>query len=129
GEVVKQFIENSNIDAERDATGFYYSPITLNPEGNEVQTKDIVYFKYKINLLNGSLLEDKSKTTDPVTKVMHNNVSTLRGYNRSFYPAGVDLGLGYMKEGEKYLFVVPSYLAYYSASVTGVLPPYSNMAV
>ena len=127
--LVKQYIEENGIDAERDATGFYYSPIKLNPSGQLIQQKDIFYFKYKMSLLNGNVLEDKSQPSDSIQKAMHNNVAQLYGFSRSFSPQGLDLGLAYMREGEKYLFVIPSYMAYYSASVDGFLPAYSNLAV
>src|SRR5690606_37239916 len=55
--------------------------------------------------------------------------STLRGYSRAFYPAGLDIGLGYMREGEKFLFIIPSYLAYYSNSEPGILPQFANIVV
>lgn len=125
-ELVQQYIENNNIEAERDATGFYYAPITSNSSGKTIATKDIVVLKYKISLLSGTLIEDK---TDTVYKVMHNVIPGIfsQTFNRSLNPYGVDLGLAYMKEGEKFMFIVPSYLAYYNYTNNGKLSAYSNL--
>ena len=125
-ELVQQYISNNNIEAERDAIGFYYAPITENPSGKMIATKDIVALKYKISLLNGTLIEDK---TDTVYKVMHNVATGIYSeiYNRSFNPEGIDIGLAYMKEGEKFTFILPSYRAYYNYTNNGKLSAYSNL--
>jgi len=48
-------------------------------------------------------------------------------YSNAINPVGIDLGLGYMKEGEKYQFIVPSYLAYYNLTIKDTLPVYSQL--
>ena len=127
-ELVMQYIENNNIEAERDATGFYYSPIISNPDGAQIKDKDIILFNYKISHLNGSLIEDK---TDTVFKAMHNVAPGLytQVFGRSLNPNGLDVGLAYMRSGEKFRFIIPSYLAYYNYTNNGKLGAYSNLLV
>lgn len=126
-DAVKQYIENNAIVAERDASGFYYAPITTNPSGNPVFVKDtskIISLKYKISRLDGTLLEE----TAVAHKAMHNVFAGVRSmYNRALNPIGIDLGLSYMREGEKFLFILPSYLGYYNYSKKDTLPAYANL--
>lgn len=128
-ELVQKYIQDNQIKAERDAVGFYYAPLVENPEGKAVESKDIVEFRYKISLLNGEKVEDKSSESDTLRKAMHNYVAGYGNYNRALFPASLDWGLGYMKKGEKFLFVIPSYLAWGDAYLPGKFPANANFAI
>lgn len=123
-ELVKNYITNHQLDLNRDANGFYYGPLKTNPSGKALTAKDIVSLKYKISRLDGKVLEE----TQTARLAMHYSkpgVGTM--YSNAINPVGIDLGLGFMKEGEKYQFIVPSYLAYYNLTVKDTLPAYSNL--
>src|SRR5690606_12512010 len=125
--LVQRYITNNQIKAERDASGFYYSPIVENPDGQVVEGGDIVSFKYKLSLLSGEVVNDRSKATDTPLKGRHNVAPTVRSrYRRAITPGGVDIGLAYMRKGEKFLFVVPSYIEYFNMVDPGAFPSYSN---
>src|SRR5690606_3054480 len=90
---------------------------------------DIVSFKYKLSLLSGEVVNDRSKATDTPLKGRHNVAPTVRSrYRRAITPGGVDIGLAYMRKGEKFLFVVPSYIEYFNMVDPGAFPSYSNFA-
>lgn len=126
-ELLQKYIQENAIKAERDAVGFYYSPLVTNPDGQAVKSKDIVAFRYKISQLNGKVVEDKSNSTDSLRKAMHNTAGN--GYNRALFPAALDWGLGYMKKGEKFLFIIPSYLAFGESSLPGSFPANTSFTV
>lgn len=128
-EIIKQYVADNQIVAERDASGFYYIPIKTNPDGGSISGGDIVSFRYKLSLLDGTVIVDKSHSSDLVQKARHNVSPAIytQIYSRALNPAGIDLGLAYMKEGERYSFVIPSYLAFYDLSKAGAFPAFSNM--
>lgn len=123
-ELVKKYITNHQLDLERDANGFYYKSLQTNPSGKGLAAKDIVALKYKVSRLDGHVLEE----TQQAKLAMHYAQPSVRTmYSNAISPVGIDLGLGYMKEGEKYQFIIPSYLAYYNLSIKDTLPAYANL--
>lgn len=123
-EQVKKYIADNQLVLERDANGFYYKPLQTNASGKELAAKDIVALKYKISRLDGHVLEE----TQEARLAMHYAQPSVRTmYSNAINPVGIDLGLGYMREGEKYQFIVPSYLAYYNLAIKDTLPVYSQL--
>lgn len=123
-EQVKKYIADNQLVLERDANGFYYKPLQTNSSGKELAAKDIVALKYKISRLDGHVLEE----TQEARLAMHYAQPSVRTmYSNAINPVGIDLGLGYMREGEKYQFIVPSYLAYYNLAIKDTLPVYSQL--
>lgn len=123
-EQVKKYITDNQLVLERDANGFYYKPLQTNSSGKELAAKDIVALKYKISRLDGHVLEE----TQEARLAMHYAQPSVRTmYSNAINPVGIDLGLGYMREGEKYQFIVPSYLAYYNLTIKDTLPVYSHL--
>ena len=109
--VIVAHLDTMNVTYERDASGLYYYPITMNPTGKTQSEGSILSFYYNISVLGGQTLEVVDSTSgDPVRM--------KRGVN-AIYPLGVDQALAYLKEGETWGFVVPSRLAYgaYSSSL------------
>jgi FKBP-type peptidyl-prolyl cis-trans isomerase len=125
-ELVKRYIEVHQLNLERDALGLYYGPLQENPSGKELSSQDIVALKYKVSLLNGEVLEETQETrlamhyAQPSVRTIHSNAIS---------PRGIDFGIGFMKEGERYQFVIPSYMAYYNLTLKDTLPAYSNLVV
>jgi FKBP-type peptidyl-prolyl cis-trans isomerase len=123
-ELVKNYITTNQLNLERDASGLYFKPLQTNPSGKALAAKDIVSLKYKISRLDGHVLEE----TQQARLAMHYAQPSVRTmYSNAISPVGIDLGLGHMKEGEKYQFIVPSYLGFYNLSIKDTLPAYSNL--
>lgn len=123
-ELVKKYIADNQLSLERDVNGFYLKPLQTNPSGKKLAAKDIVALKYTISRLDGKLLEE----TQEARLAMHYAQPSVRTmYSNAINPVGIDLGLGYMRVGEKFQFIIPSYLAYYNLSIKDTLPVYANL--
>ena len=60
---IQAYIKENNIDVEKSSSGMYYKIIEQG-EGRKIQFKDVVRFKYKGTLLDGTVFDDQ--TEDPV---------------------------------------------------------------
>lgn len=113
---IQTFISDNNIDAVRHTSGIYYDVLEENPSGDAVKSGDIVSFYYKLSTLDSAFQEVIADSLNPVM--------TEISYNR-IVPTGLYYGLSLMREGEKYRFILPSYLAYGDYSKSQFFGPHS----
>lgn len=118
--LVAEYLENNNISAERANAGFYYQKTDAFDAGKEVKNSDIVSFHYEMSLLGGTKIAVVDETTGPPVKIFYN------ADRFTIVPAGLNIGLGLMREGESFRLYIPSYLAFGSFSYQSVIPANAN---
>lgn len=118
------WVQVKNIPAEaKKPSGLYYLSI-LEGSGISPEPGDFVIYSYKEKKLDGVIVDSDSshiaKLYDffninyhyiPVFTKFDNSNKFIEGYSRTML-AGLYEGLGYMKEGGKATFIMPSSLAY-----------------
>jgi FKBP-type peptidyl-prolyl cis-trans isomerase FkpA len=103
-EIIRNFIQTNGINAERHALGYYFSVLESNSSGIEVKEGDIVKMKYKLRLLDGKVVEDIfDEKFEP---------AIFRYSRNSIFPADMLEGVGNMRHGERFRFIIPSYMAH-----------------
>jgi FKBP-type peptidyl-prolyl cis-trans isomerase len=110
---VERFLSENNINAEKSERGYYFEALKTNPEGTAIQAGNIVELYYTISTMEGTLLE--SRTAEGDLKPL-----TVKHLSNNFMPIGADFALEQMREGEKFRFYLPSYLAFWSSTFEGV---------
>jgi FKBP-type peptidyl-prolyl cis-trans isomerase len=104
--LIADFIAENNIEANKDENGIYYQVVNSNPDGETVNLDDIVEVYYRISTLDGRILEARLIENSQPKKFRH--------ASGDLYPVGINIGVGYMRVGEKYKFFIPSHLAFES---------------
>lgn len=110
--IIVAYLDTLNVNYQvDDSTGIYYYPIRINPAGKTQNDGNVLSIYYTLDVLDGqNLITYDSTDGDPLRM--------KQGAN-AIYPVGVDQSLAFMKEGEEWVFVIPSALAYpgYSSSL------------
>jgi FKBP-type peptidyl-prolyl cis-trans isomerase FkpA len=99
---IQKFLEdNSSLAFITKESGLYYLDVKTGT-GSAVTSHDTAYIFYTAKLLDETVLETNTGTTDTLIFPVGEN----------YLIKGLDEGVTYMKEGGKALFIVPSRLAY-----------------
>lgn len=95
-------------------TGLKYM---VEKEGTGIKPgpEDKVTVHYTGKLLDGTVFDSSVTRGEPATLPLNGVI------------AGWTEGLQYMKEGSKYIFYIPSALAYGAQGAPGAIPPYSDL--
>jgi FKBP-type peptidyl-prolyl cis-trans isomerase len=96
---IKQFIKQHNYKMQSTPTGIYYM-ITSHGSGIQPETKDIVTVAYSISLLDGTLCYNSEKDGPKEFKV-----------GEDVEESGVHQAVQLMHQGDRAMFIIPSYLA------------------
>jgi FKBP-type peptidyl-prolyl cis-trans isomerase len=121
--LIQTYLADSSITATQDEAGFYYYPIVENPTGDSQQINgSILSIYYSVQVLNGQVVDEvlNSQDEDPY--------KLKQGVN-SIVPVGLDIGLAYMKEGETFVFIIPSALAYVDLIFSTLIPTNSVIKI
>ncbi|MCC5931722.1 MAG: FKBP-type peptidyl-prolyl cis-trans isomerase [Cyclobacteriaceae bacterium] len=118
-EALEAFIHENQINATRNLNGFYFERIAENPSGKTINTGDVVSIKYQMKTLRGTLVDET--TQDETLMFGHQE--------RALIPSGLNTGVSLMREGEKYRFYIPFYLAFGSFSSSKFFQPYENFII
>ena len=109
-QIISKYLEDNNITAQRDASGFYYEPLysvqlhnTLNA-GTELNKNDVVNFYYTISTLQGAVIE--------TNELPGREPAKFKLLTQTIIPEALDYGIKMMKTGQRFRFYIPSYLAY-----------------
>ncbi|MBL1279770.1 MAG: FKBP-type peptidyl-prolyl cis-trans isomerase [Fluviicola sp.] len=62
-EKIQSYLSEKGIDAEKSSSGVYYKIIEQG-EGKKVKFKDVISFKYRGELLNGVVFDEKKEPID-----------------------------------------------------------------
>ncbi|WP_177204574.1 FKBP-type peptidyl-prolyl cis-trans isomerase [Hymenobacter arizonensis] len=112
-EIITKYLAEKNITtAQKQPSGFYFIPVTSNPNGVKVTPGSTVSVLYTGRLLDAS-------GTVFATSSQNNTPSSFIVGARQVIP-GFEAGVALMKIGDKAEFIIPSALAYGPASQGGV---------
>lgn len=116
--ILKQFLEQKKIDVKPTATGMYFIPINQG-HGMPVAAGDTVVVDYEGKFLNGKFFDSTKKRKEPFSFVLGQKWQVIDGLEEA---------IGYMREGEKALVILPSPLAFgRDGSSTGIIPPFTSV--
>ena len=99
-EMIDAYVERHGLKLDTTSTGLRYK-ILEKTEGKEVRLMKDVTLSYTASLLNGDLCYS-SDTSGQLSFTI----------GQSNQPSGLQEGILKMREGEKAIFIVPSYLGY-----------------
>ncbi len=112
--LIEEYLAQNNTNAMAHESGIYYSIVdtvlTGVPAGGNILS---IYYVAKI--LDG-------KAYDLNTRAEGDDSVKLKQGVNAVYPVGLDIGLGLMKEGETFVFYIPSSLAYGAYAFSSLIP-------
>jgi len=118
--LIQAYLDSMQLSISPDANGLYAYPITENPSGkSQASSGDVLSFFYKLSVLGGDVI-DVHDSLDVDTTVVKQGASAV-------YPVGFDNALSYLKEGEKWGFIIPAVQAYGSFSYSSLIPENSTI--
>lgn len=115
-ESIKVYIEERELQLQRNGTGIHYQIDSLKGEGTRAQAGDLVDFNYEIALLNGSVLYKSEE--DQVAQLL---------IDRQDAEIGLHDALKLMRVGDKGFFILPSHRAFGVAGDQNKVPPFTAL--
>lgn len=114
-EQIKKYIDNNKItNAQRQASGLYYVPMTTNASQVRAKAGDSVFVLYTGALIDGSVFDASSR---------HGNKPFGFVLGRHQVIEGWDEGIALMRKGEKGQLLIPSALGYGARGAGSSIPP------
>lgn len=112
--LIISWLDSANVTAVQDESGIYYFPdsTTLNPLATAVQPSDVLAIFYEISTLDSTVLFSYQET-DGDSILLKQGVSAV-------FPTGLDVGLSFMREGERYHFILPPDVGYQDATLSSL---------
>jgi FKBP-type peptidyl-prolyl cis-trans isomerase len=109
--IQKYLTDNSITNAQKQASGLYFIPVTTNATAPLATSGKVVSILYTGKLLNGTVFDATSQREDTP-------LSFTFGVDRVL--PGIEEGLSLMHKGDKAILLIPSGLAYGSNSSTNI---------
>ncbi len=101
---VAAWLDSAGIIANRDASGVYYYALTENPAGTPVSAGNVVSIFYHLWDLDSNLIASHQSSNGDSLQ--------LKQGASAVYPVGLDIGLGFMRQGEVFRLILPPSQAY-----------------
>ena len=103
-EEIQAWLDTMNITATRDNSGIYYYADSLNPSGVQAAAGSVAAIYYTLRDAGGNVIAQHQRANGDslICKV---GVSAI-------YPLGAEFGIGLMRVGETYNFILPPDQAY-----------------
>ena len=116
--ILKQYIENQELNFEPTESGLYYIPIHAG-SGNKIRLGDTVTVHYEGRFFNGKYFDSTKKRSEAFQFVYGQKWQVIDGLEEA---------IGLMSEGERALFILPSNIAFgQGGSSTGIVPPFTSV--
>jgi FKBP-type peptidyl-prolyl cis-trans isomerase len=109
--IQKYLMDNNITNAQKQASGLYFIPVTTNAAAPLATPKQVVSILYTGKLLNGTVFDATSQREDTPLSFQY-------GVDRVL--AGLEEGLSLMHKGDKAILLIPSGLAYGSNSSASI---------
>lgn len=103
-EEIQAWLDTMSITATRDDSGIYFYADSVNPSGTQAGGGSVAAIYYTLSDLNGNVIASH-QPTDGDSLIFKVGASAI-------YPLGVDFGVGIMRTGEIYNFILPPSQAY-----------------
>ncbi len=111
---IESYLDSLAIDAIIDSSGVYAYPIISDSTAKTQDEGDVLRFFYTLSVFDGEIIDVKD-SLDTDTTVVRQGVNAI-------YPIGVDVALSYLKEGEKWGFIIPSNMGFGSFGYSNLIP-------
>jgi FKBP-type peptidyl-prolyl cis-trans isomerase len=116
--ILKQFISEEKLDVSPLPSGIFYLNL-LPGTGKKVEAGDTVVVNYEGRFLNGKFFDSTVKRSEPFQFVYGTEWQVIEGLEEA---------IGYMREGEKSIFILPSELAFGNrGSSSSIIPPFTSL--
>ena len=103
-DIIKKYIADNKItNAQRQASGLYFVPLTTEPNAVAAVKGKTVSVIYTGQFMNGTVFDASSKNGNTPFSFLLGNGDVIKGW---------DEGIALMHKGEKALLLIPSALAY-----------------
>ncbi|MFY0605365.1 MAG: FKBP-type peptidyl-prolyl cis-trans isomerase [Cyclobacteriaceae bacterium] len=112
--LIEAHLDSLIFDHTTSESGLVSYPISLNPAGKTQLEGNVLTFFYQLSVLGGDII-DVRDSLDSDTIVVKQGANAI-------YPIGIDEALSYLKEGEKWGFVLPSDLGFGTFSFSTLIP-------
>ncbi len=99
-ELIQSYVNRHQLNMKYSEDGIWYE-VYLKTNGEKIKNGDIIQYKYRIELLDGTLCYYWKN--DGIRQIKIGNTGK---------ESGLEKGLLKMKEGEKARFIIPPHLAY-----------------
>lgn len=110
---IQTYLDSMGLDLQQDGNGIYAYEI-ISTEGKTQLQGNVLSIFYSLSVLGGDII-DIADSLDEDTVVVKQGVNAI-------YPVGFDHALSYMREGEKWGFIIPSGEGYGSFSFSTLIP-------
>lgn len=120
-QIIEKHLSENKITAKEESSGIFYTAVTENPTGKTQTEGKILSIYYTAKVLGGN-------TYAIHTRNEGDSVKLKQGVG-AVYPIGLDQGLGLMKEGETFIFYIPSALGYGDYSFSTLIPKHAVLEV
>ncbi len=114
-EEIDRFIKTKGWPMKETATGLRYF-ISQHGNGARARSGRMAVIRYKLSLLNGTLLDSSDKSGLKTFEIGHGGVER-----------GLEEGILLLKVGDKAKFILPSHLAYGLTGEGSKIPPQSPL--
>lgn len=111
--VIEDFLDTNGLTAQQSDLGFYFTPLTTNPSGKEINVNDIASIYYTLSIMGGQTLHVVEAPADPIQ---------IGFGGQSVIPRALEAALNEMREGEVYEFFMPSDFSYGTYSYQNLIP-------
>ncbi len=111
---IETFLNENSLEVTRHDDGFYYIVTNEVPDGQTQAIGPVLSVYYTMSVLNGQEIS--------FVRIENGDPLKLKQGANAVVPVGLDAGLGLMKEGETYRFILPSALAFGDLEFSTLIP-------
>ena len=111
---IETFLADNDLEATRHDDGFYYIITQEDPVGKTQVAGNVLSVYYTMNVLDGQEVS--------FVRMENGDPFRLKQGASAVVPVGLDTGLGLMKEGETYRFILPAALAFGNLEFSTLIP-------
>lgn len=116
--ILKKYLEKHNLIYSPSDTSIY-KILVQKGDSLSIASGDTVLMHFEGYFLNGKLFDSTRKRREPFTWVVGTEWQIIKGLEKAVKT---------MHNGEKSIFIIPSYLAFgKTGSTTGIIPPYTSV--
>lgn len=116
--ILKKYLEKHHLEYSPSDTSIY-KILVHKGDTLRISTGDTVVMHFEGYFLNGKIFDSTRKRNEPFTWVVGTEWQIIKG---------LELAVKTMYNGEKSIFIIPSFLAFgKTGSTSGIIPPYTSV--
>ena len=115
--IIKQYLDGEKISIKPTESGLYIIPQVIT-QNSPIEIGDTITVHFEGRFLNGKIFDSTRKRNEPFIFVYGEKWQVI---------PGIEEALGKMREGEKSMLIIPSYLAFgKEGNSSGVIPAFTS---